>query len=85
MTWSAAIASIGERLRRRFGDAVRVEHIEVFCQRTFDFPEVLAAIEAGSPLPMVTVDAQIISQGGKLLGRILGQAIEARVRKERQP
>ena len=77
MTWSAASALIGERLRRRFGDAVIAEHIEIFSPRSFEFPEVMAAIEAGGQLPVVTVGDQIISQGGKLSDRIISQAVEA--------
>lgn len=77
MTWSAASALIGERLRRRFGDAVISEHIEIFSPRSFEFPEVMAAIEAGSQMPVVTVGDQIVSQGGKLSDRIIGQAVEA--------
>lgn len=77
MTWSAASALIGERLRRRFGDAVIAEHIEMFSPRSFEFPEVMAAIGAGSQMPVVTVGDQIVSQGGKLSDRIIGQAVEA--------
>ncbi len=83
MTWSAACAFTSERLKRRFGDAVRVEHIQLFCPRTFDFPLVVAAIEAGAPLPIVTVDGQVVSQGGKLSERIIAQAIEARLKAEK--
>ena len=84
MTWNAASAFAGERLKRRFGDAVRVEHIELFGPRTFDFPQVVAAIEGGAPLPIVTVGGQIVSQGVKLSERIIGQAIEARLKAEKQ-
>jgi hypothetical protein len=84
MTWSAASAFIGERLKRRFGNAVRVEHIEIFCPRTFDFPDIVAVIEAGGQLPIVTVGSQIVSLGGKLSERIIGQAIETRLTTQRQ-
>ncbi len=83
-TWSAACVLTSERLKRRFGDAVRVEHIELFCPRTFDFPQVVAAIEGGAPLPIVTVGGQIVSQGGKLSERIIAQAIETRSRAEKE-
>ena len=84
MTWSAACAFTSERLKRRFGDAVRVEHIELFGPRTFDFPQVVAAIEGGAPLPIVTVGGQIVSQGGKLSERIIAQAIETRSKTEKE-
>jgi hypothetical protein len=77
MTWSAASALIGERLRRRFGDGVNLEHIEIFSPRSFEFPEVMAAIQAGGELPVVMVGDRIVSQGGKLSDRIIGQAVEA--------
>jgi hypothetical protein len=76
-TWSAATAFVGERLRRRFGNGLEMEHIEVFSPRSFEFPEVMAAIEAGGQLPVVTVGDRIVSQGGKLSERIIGQAVEA--------
>jgi hypothetical protein len=77
MTWSAASALIGERLRHRFGNGLGMEHIEIFSPRSFEFPEVLAAIEAGGQLPVVMVGDRIVSQGGKLSDRIIGQAVEA--------
>ncbi len=83
MTWAAACAFTSERLKRRFGDAFRVEQIELFGPRTFDFPQVVAAIEAGAPLPIVTVSGQVVSQGGKLSERIISQAIEARLTAEK--
>lgn len=77
MTWSSATALIGDRLRRRFGDGVQIEHIEIFSPRSFDFPEVMAAIEAGGELPVVTVEDRIVSRGGKLSERTIGRAVAA--------
>lgn len=77
MTWSAATAFVGQRLQSRFGNSVEIEHIEIFSPRSFEFPEVMAAIEAGGQLPVVMVGDRIVSQGGKLSERILGQAVEA--------
>jgi hypothetical protein len=77
MTWSASSALIGEGLRRRFGDAVIVEHIEIFSPRSFEFAEVMATIQAGGQLPVVMIGNRIVSQGGKLSGRIIRQAVEA--------
>ncbi len=76
-TWSAASAFIAEGLRRRFGQDVLVEHIEMFSPRSFEFAEVMDAIQAGAQLPVVTVGGRIISQGGKLSGPIIRQAIES--------
>ena len=77
ITWSAASALMGEGLKRRFGERVEVEHIEIFSARSFEFPGVMAAIEAGGELPLVTVGDRIVSQGGKLSGRVIRQTVEA--------
>jgi hypothetical protein len=74
-TWSAATRIIGEHLKHRFGDAVQVEHVEMFSARSFEFPEVLGAVRAGGALPVVVVDDRIVSQGGKLSERTIAQAI----------
>ena len=76
-TWSAATAYIRARLHRRFGDRVAVEHVELFTARSFDFPDVLAAIEAGSSLPIVQVDGRIVSEGGKLSESVIARAVGA--------
>lgn len=65
-TWSAATSYMGSRLRQRFGDRVVVEHVEIFTARSFEFPDVLAAMQGGSPLPIVVVDGRILSEGRKL-------------------
>jgi hypothetical protein len=75
--WSAATAYIGTRLRRRFGERVAVEHVEIFTPRSFEFPDVLAAIEAGSSLPIVQVDGRIVSEGGKLSESVIARAVGA--------
>ncbi len=77
MTWSKASAFLGERLKCRFGNRVTTEHIEIFSPRSFEFPEVLAAIEAGGQLPVVAVSDRIVSQGGKISERITARAVEA--------
>lgn len=76
-TWVSAAALIGERLRRRFGPAVVVEHLELFSQRSFEFPAVLEAIQHGAELPIVLVGDRIISEGGKLSESRIARAIEA--------
>lgn len=74
-TWSAATRIIGEHLKHRFGEAVQIEHVEVFSARSFEFPEVLEAVKAGGALPVVVVDDRIVSHGGKLSERTIAQAI----------
>lgn len=76
-TWSAATAYIRARLRQRFGDRVVVEHIEIFTARSFEFANVLAAIQRGSPLPIVAIDGRIVSEGGKLAEGPITRAVNA--------
>lgn len=77
MTWASAIGFIRDRLWRRFGESVVVEHIDVFSQRSFDFPAVMEAIRDGAALPIVTVRDHIISRGGKLSESRIARAIQA--------
>ena len=69
-------AFMGTRLRQRFGDRVVVEHVEIFTGRSFEFPDVLAAIQGGSPLPIVVVDGRIVSEGSKRAERTIGRAVD---------
>ncbi len=77
MTWSGATSLINERLKRRFGECVETELVEIFSPRSFEFPSIMAEIASGSQLPIVTVGDQVISRGGKLSDRKIVQAIEA--------
>lgn len=75
MTWEAATDVLRKRLRHRFGEAVAVEHIEMFTARSFGFPDVLQALERGGSLPVVRVGGQIASQGEKLSENRIAGAI----------
>lgn len=77
MTWAAAVGFIRERLNRRFTGRVAVEQVEIFSQRSFEFPTVLEAIQRGAALPIVQVEREIVSQGGKLSESRIARAIEA--------
>ncbi len=77
MTWTAAVGFIRERLNRRFDGRVAVEQVEIFSQRSFEFPTVLDAIRQGAELPVVLVGGRIVSQGGKLSESRIARAIEA--------
>lgn len=77
MTWAAAVGFIRERLGRRFNGRVAVEQVELFSQRSFEFPTVLDAIQQGAALPIVLVGDQIVSQGGKLSESRIARTIEA--------
>ncbi len=77
-TWASAAAAMGERIRRRFGEGITVEFVELFSPRSFDFPAVLARVEAGASLPLVTVGDDVISEGGKLSEPRIGRALADR-------
>jgi hypothetical protein len=86
MTWVAAVGFVRERLSRRFDGRVAVEQVEIFSQRSFEFPTVLEAIRQGAELPIVLVGGRIVSQGGKLSESRIALAIEALgVRAELEP
>lgn len=77
-TWASVAAALGERLRRRFGDGVTVEFVELFSPRSFDFPQVLSRVEAGAALPLVTIGDDVITEGGKLSEPRISRALAER-------
>ncbi len=79
-TWEGATQYLRERLRQRFGESVSVEFIEMFAPRSFEFPDVLRALEAGGTLPIVRVGNEIVSQGAKLSESRVAEAVTRRLR-----
>lgn len=77
-TWALAAATLGQRLERRFGQMVSTEFVELFSPRSFEFPGVLARIEAGGPLPLVTIGDDVITEGGKLSEPLIARALVER-------
>ncbi len=77
MTWAGAVKFIRDRLSRRFDGRVTVEQVEIFSQRSFEFPMVLEAIRQGAELPIVLIGDRILSQGRKLSESRIARAIEA--------
>jgi hypothetical protein len=77
-TWQTVVGFLREHLKRRFGDTVTVEQIEMFTPRSFEFADVLAALEGGKNLPIVRVDDRIVSCGEKLSeSRIAAAVLES--------
>ena len=66
ITWEGATNYLRKRIHQRFGEDVAVEFIEMFSPHSFDFPDVLRALEQGNTLPIVRVGEEIVSQGTKL-------------------
>ncbi len=77
-TWESAAVALGKRLQRRFGQIVSVEFVELFSPRSFEFPAVLARVEAGARLPLVTIGEDVISEGGKLSEPAVARALVER-------
>ncbi len=78
-TWSDTVEMIRSTLLRRFGEAVRVEHVTLFSPRFFDMAEVAESVQAGSELPIVVVGQQVLSRGGKLSLPRIAEALRAAV------
>ena len=76
-TWSQAVGMIRGRLARRFGEAVRVEHVTLFSPRFFELTDVAAEIQAGTELPIVLVGGAVVSRGGKISEPRIAEALRA--------
>ena len=58
-TWREVAALAGDQLRRRFGEAVQVEYFDLF-------DPTYPPIPPGSQLPLVFINGEIFSSGGKI-------------------
>ncbi len=76
-TWSGAVGMMRNRLARRFGEAVSIEHVTVFSPRFFELTEVAAQVQAGVELPIVLVGGAVVSRGGKLSEPRIAEALRA--------
>ncbi|HHY76237.1 MAG TPA: hypothetical protein GX500_05605 [Firmicutes bacterium] len=54
------------QLARRFGERVVVEYYDLMSPEMDRFPEVLAQISSGAQVPLVYVNGELLSQGGKV-------------------
>ena len=68
-TWRATAVWAGEQLRLRFGDRVRVEYFDLFDPAAPPVPP-------GTRLPLVTVNGEMLSSGGKISIPALRRKIE---------
>lgn len=75
--WAATVAYLAGRLSIRGGPGLEIEHVELFNPRSFELPGLLAAVEAGARLPIVTVNDRVVSTGEKLSEARLRGAVEA--------
>ena len=66
------------QLVRQFGGQVTVEYYDLFSPEMDRFPEVLALVrEGGSKVPLVYVDDELISSGGKVSVPAIRRKLEA--------
>ncbi len=84
ITWEAATTFLRKRLHQRFGEAVAVEYIEMFSPRSFEFPDVLEALQRGGSLPVVRVGERIVSMGEKLSENRIASEISGLLQSDRR-
>lgn len=58
-TWREVAALTGDQLRHRFGEAVRVEYFDLF-------DPACPPVPSGSQLPLVFINGEVFSSGGKI-------------------
>jgi hypothetical protein len=72
-TWRSVAGYVAQQLALRFGDALRIVYYDLFDEGCPALPE-------GVQLPLVLVDGEVVSSGGKLRVPMIRQAVEARLR-----
>ncbi len=76
--WRDTATMISRQLRERFDSQVTVEYFDLFGPEMDRFPEVLAAVSRdGLTLPLVYINGELFSSGGKLNGPAIRRRIEA--------
>jgi disulfide oxidoreductase YuzD len=70
-TWRELAAWVTAQLERRFGDQVRVAYHDLFDPACPPLPP-------DATLPVVLVDGEVLSSGGKLSVPLIRRAVEAR-------
>lgn len=71
-TWRSVSAYVADQLALHFGDGVRVVYHDLFDAGC-------PVLRDGAQLPLVLVDGQILSSGGKLNVPAIRRAVEARL------
>ena len=79
--WRDTATMIGRQLTERFGDQVVMEYFDLFGPEMDRFPDVLAAVSRdGLMLPLVYVNDELFSSGGKINGPAIRRRIDALLR-----
>jgi len=75
--WRDTATMIGKQLRERFDGQVVVEYFDLFGPEMDRFPDVLAAVsQQGLMLPLVYINDELFSSGGKINGPAIRRRIE---------
>jgi disulfide oxidoreductase YuzD len=75
--WRDTATMIGRQLRERFDGQVNVEYFDLFGPEMDRFPDVLAAVsQQGLMLPLVYINDELFSSGGKINGPAIRRRIE---------
>ena len=69
-TWREIATLTGDQLRRRFGEAVRVEYFDLF-------DPACPPVPPGSQLPLVLINGEVFSSGGKISVPAIRKRLEA--------
>jgi disulfide oxidoreductase YuzD len=76
--WRDTAMMTGKQLRERFANQVVTEYFDLFGPEMDRFPDVLAAVsQGGLTLPLVYVNDELFSSGGKINGPAIRRRIEA--------
>ncbi len=76
--WRDVAALMGRQWKERFGDQVDFEYVDLFGPEASHFPYVLAQVSQDNlALPLVYVNGELFSSGGKLNGPAIRRRIEA--------
>lgn len=76
--WRETAMMMGRQLRGRFGDQVTVEYFDLFGPEMEHHPNVLARVSRdGLTLPLVYINDELFSSGGKINGPSIRRQLEA--------
>ncbi len=71
-TWRDVAAWVADQLARRFGESIEVRYFDLF-------DPACPAIPPGAQLPLVLVNGEVVSRGGKISVPAIRKRIEALV------
>jgi len=76
--WRDTTAFARHALSKRFGDQVAVEYYDLFSPEMDRFPQVVALVAAGQGhVPLIFVDGELLSSGGKVSVPDIRRRLEA--------